>query len=282
LTWFDRSGRAGSSIVPSGGGEYLNPAIAPDGGLVAVNHMDPGSGNWDISIVAAGGDVIPLTSNAAIESDPIWSPDGRDVVFTSEMNGQLGLYRQSIDRPGGEPAELLLTVKGAVTLAAASWTPGGQAIVYSQSGPEPQAIWLLPLSGNRKPRRLLTGEHPRLSPDGHWLAYVSSETGSPEVYIQRFPDPGSKQRISEDGGVHPRWVDHGRELVYWSRPGGLKSVNIINGAAVGHTRAVVPSPVLGLADGRAHYDASADGKRFLVRQPAGPAGPAIKVIRNWK
>ena len=100
--------------------------------------------------------------------------------------------------------------------------------------------------------------------------------------MQRFPGLGSKQRISEGGGVHPRWIDRGRELVYWARPGGLKMVNIIKGAAVGNTRSVVPSPVLGLADDRTHYDASADGKRFLVRQPAGPAGPAIKVIRNWK
>ena len=282
LTWFDRSGRAERSLATPRESEYLNPAIAPNGEQVAVNQMDPDTGNWDVAVVDANGDAVKLTSDAAVESDPIWSPDGRDVVFTSMTNGQLGLYRQSVDPSAGEPPELLYAAKSAVTLTAASWTPDGHAIVYAQTGPDPVSIWLLPLSGGRKPRRLLAGDQPRVSPDGHWLAYVSGDTGTLEVYVQRFPGLGSKQRISEGGGVHPRWIDRGRELVYWARPGGLKMVNIIKGAAVGNTRFVVPSPVLGLADDRTHYDASPDGKRFLVRQPAGPAGPSIKVIRNWK
>ena len=194
---------------------------------------------------------------------------GREIVFTSAVGGQLGLYRQLVGV--SEPAESLQVVKGAGTLAAAGWTHDGKAIVYSQAGPDPWSIWTLPLTGGRRPTRLLSGSSPRLSPDGQWVAYVSGETGTLETYVQRFPELGSKHRISEGGGVHPRWTSDGRELVYWASPGGLRIVNIINGAAVGNTLSIVQAPVLGLIDGRTHYDASPDGKRFLVRQPAGPA-----------
>jgi len=279
LTWFDRSGRAEGSIK-SIDGEYLNPAISPNADLVAANRMDPQTGNWDIWVIDANGVETKLTSDSAVESDPIWSPDGKDIVFTSGIGGQLGLYRQPID--GSGPVETLHVVKGASTLAAAGWTRDEKSILYSLAGPDPGSIWTLPLTGDRRPTRLLAGHSPRLSPDGQWLAYVSGETGAFEIHVQRFPKPVSKHRISEGGGVHPRWISDGRELVYWAIPGGLNVVNIIDGAAVGDTRTIVHAPVLGLVDGRTHYDASRDGRRFIVRQPAGRAGPAIKVVRNWK
>ncbi len=170
LTWFDRSGRAQSSIKPSAGGEYLNPAISPAGDAVAVNRMDPQTGNWDIWIVdAARGTATNLTSDNAIESDAVWSPDGKDVVFTSNIGGQLGLYRQSISTAG--PAEPLYVAKGAGTLAASDWTPDLKSILFYQSGVDPWSIWVLPLSGDRKPTRLIGGYSPRLSPDGQWMAY---------------------------------------------------------------------------------------------------------------
>ena len=135
LTWFDRSGRAERSLAAPHESEYLNPAIAPNGEQVAVNQMDPQTGNWDVVVVDPKGDAVKLTSDAAVESDPIWSPDGRDVVFTSVINGQLGLYRQSVDPSAGEPPELLYATKSAATLTAGSWTPDGHAIVYRTNRP---------------------------------------------------------------------------------------------------------------------------------------------------
>jgi hypothetical protein len=84
--------------------------------------------------------------------------------------------------------------------------------------------------------------------------------------------------------VHPRWTSGGRELVYWAIPGGLNAVTLTpsaSGLRVGRPRPIIQAPVLSLIDGRTHYDVTRDGKRFLLRQPAGPQGPGIKVIVNW-
>jgi Tol biopolymer transport system component len=280
LTWFDRAGRSERSMRPSGEGEYLNPSISPNGDRVAVNLMDPHTGNWDVWMVnAASGLGAKLTSDDAIDADAIWSPDGRDVVFSSTRGGQLGLYRQIVDGAGS--AEPLYISKTARWLAAADWTRDGKFLVYFEISASPPSIWLLPLTSDRKPTLLLNGWSPRVSPDGQWIAYMSPESGTVEVYIQRFPALGSKQRISQGGGVHPRWISDGRELAYWALPGGVNAVNIIRGAAVGETRSIIQTPVSGLIDSRTHYDVSLDGRRFLARQPAGPPGPGIKVVLNW-
>jgi Tol biopolymer transport system component len=280
LTWFDRAGRAERAIKPTGDGEYLNPSISPDGDRVAVNLMDPHTGNWDIWIVnAASGMAAKLTSEDAVDSDAIWSPDGKEVVFSSARGDQLGLYRQVVDGPGS--AEPLYISKTARWLIPADWTRDGKFLVYFEIGASPASIWLLPLASDRKPTLLLNGWQPRISPDGQWIAYMSPESGTVEVYVQRFPSLGSKQRISEGGGVHPRWISDGREIAYWAIPGGVNAVNIIRGAAVGQTRSIIQTPVPGLIDSRTHYDASLDGRKFLARQPAGPPGPGIKVVLNW-
>ena len=101
--------------------------------------------------------------------------------------------------------------------------------------------------------------------------------------VRRLADGTSKQ-ISNGGGVHPRWARHGKELVYWASPGGIFSHELSttsSGITVGPRRPLVDHPVLSLIDGRTHYDITRDGQRVLVRQPAGPQGPGIKVILNW-
>jgi Tol biopolymer transport system component len=277
LTWFDRGGRAEGSIKASDEGEYLNPAISPTGDRVAVNRMDRQTGNWDIWIVdAARGAPSKLTSDSAVDSDAIWSADGTEVVFSSTRDGQQGLYRQSIDGAGS--AVPIYFSKSGATLIAHDWTRDGKFIVFTESG---SSIGVLPLASDRKPTALLTGFAPRVSPDGQWIAYASPEAGTLEVYVQRFPTLGSKQRISESGGTHPRWISEGRELAYWAIPAGLNVVNIIRGAAVGETRAIIRAPIPALIDNRTHFDVARDGRRFLARQPAGPPGPGVRVILNW-
>ena len=278
LTWFDRSGRAQSAIKQPDEVEYLNPAISPDGGRVAVNVMDRQTGNWDVWIVdAARGVPARLTSDDAIDSDAIWSPDGKEVVFSSTRGGHLGLYRQTVDGAGS--AEPIYVPKSAQVLTAIDWTRDGKFILFAETSSA--AIWMLPLASDRKPTSLLTGWNPRVSPDGQWIAYGSPETGTMEIFVQRFPGLGSKQRISQGGGIHARWISEGRELVFWAIPGGLNVVNVIRGVPVGETRSIIQVPIPALIDSRTHYDASRDGRRFLARQTAGPPGPGVKVILNW-
>jgi Tol biopolymer transport system component len=246
--------------------------------------MDPQTGNWDIWIVDVERNVpTRMTSDPAVDADPIWSPDGTAIVFSSDRGGRLGLYRQSIGVPG--PAEQLLTLETPRILLPSDWSVDGKYIMYYQAGPRAWSVWTLPLSGDRKPLLVLEQSYgARFSPDGRWITYSSFEGGSFETYVQRFPTPAAKLRISEGGGVHPRWTSGGRELVYWAIPGGLNAVTLTpsaSGLRVGRPRPIIQAPVLSLIDGRTHYDVTRDGKRFLLRQPAGPQGPGIKVIVNW-
>jgi Tol biopolymer transport system component len=264
--------------------EYLNPAISPDGRLVAVNRMDPQTGNWDIWVVDVERNVpTRLTSDPAVDADPIWSPDGKQIVYSSDRGGRLGLYRQPVD--GAGTAELLVAPETPHVLIPSDWSADGSYILYYQAGPRPWSVWALPLDGERQPLLVLENSYgAHFSPDGQWITYSSFESGSFEAYVQRFPTAAAKQRISESGGVHPRWTSNGRELVYWAVPGGLNAVTLTlsaSGVRLGRTRPIIQAPVLGLIDGRTHYDVTRDGQRFLLRQPAGPRGPGLKVILNW-
>jgi Tol biopolymer transport system component len=295
LTWFDRQGKELSSIDQPEGSEFLNAAVSPDGDQVAVNRMDPQTGNWDIWVVdVARGTASRVTSDPARDSDPVWSPDGKEIVFVSSRGGQFGLYRTTAGRSG--PEERLVLLDADVQDAAVTeWSPDGSLVLYSvQTETHPwNAEWALPLSGDRKPVPILQSESReyrryggRLSPDGHWIAYFSFETGSPEIYIERFMTHTDKKQISRGGGSHPRWTRSGRELVYWSDPGrgGVASVDVDltpSGVRAGTPKPLISTPILNLIDGRPHYDVRRDGQRFLLRQPAGSGPPTITVIVNW-
>ena len=287
LTWFDRNGTVTGRIDQLNGTEFLNPAISPDGTRVAVNRLDLATGNWDIWIVGPEG-ASRFTTDPARDSDPMWSPDGKRIVFASNRTGTLGLYIKTV--MGSEPERLILSVPGTAGLVPNDWSRSDY-ILYGQagqSGPGPGSVWALHL-GDSTPIRIIDEEFapyaPRLSPNGQWIAYSSIESGRQEVSVQHFLTPGDKKQISFSGGVHPRWTREGHELVYWTVPGGLQAVDfsaVDTAFTFGPTRTLLPQPVLSAIDGRTHYDITRDGTRLLVRQPAGLQGSGMTVVLNWR
>jgi Tol biopolymer transport system component len=289
LAWFDRTGKMLSALDQPAQVELLNPAVSPDGQHVAANRMDPQTGNWDIWTIDNRGVASRLTTNPARDTDPVWSPDGKEVAFVSNRDGPLALYHVAAHQSGTEQRLIQLDekIRAAVTT---DWSD--KYIIYQVTtldGPL-WTVWALPLFGDRKPVEVLHGDKTiygaRVSPDGRWIAYSSFETGTAEIFIQRFLAPGEKKRISQGGGAHPRWTRDGRELVYWVDPGrgGVAAVDLdltSSEVRVGPPRTLVSLPVLTLIDGRTHYDITRDGERILVRQPAGPQRPAITMIVNW-
>ena len=234
LTWFDRAGKALGSIDQPEGVEYLNPAVSPDGEQVAFNHLDRQTGNWDVWIEdVARRTASPVTSNPAFDADPVWSPDGKEVVFASNRDGGTSLYRTAVGRSGAE--QLLAHFDGAATsVVPTDWSSDDRYVLFqisTQAHPVWEE-WALPLTGDGKPVAVLRGGGRkyagRLSPDRKWIAYVSFETKFPEVWVERFMSPGDRRQISQGGGTHPRWTRDGRELVYWADPGrgGLAAVDL--------------------------------------------------------
>lgn len=154
-------------------------------------------------------------------------------------------------------------------------------------------LWVLPLTGPPTPRIVAktaaVERQGQFSPDVHWLAYDSNESGRPEVYLQPFPGPGGRVPVSTDGGAEARWNPDGSELFYLSRDRHLMSVSFHarpNGGApdVGKALPVFAKPLTAATGGNGHdYDVSRDGKRFLFNILAGPAEPAsLNVILNWR
>jgi Tol biopolymer transport system component len=285
LTWFDRDGKVQSVIEsPSDNAEYLNPAISPDGAFVAATRIDPDNGTADIwQIDVARRVASKLTTDTGAENDVVWSHDGRYIAYRAVKAGKGGLYRQSL--AGGAP-ELLLDASDALALPT-DFSPDGRYLLFQRSD-RFWRMWALPLAGDRVPVPLASDQSSsyggHVSPDGKWLAYNSGETGQFEIVVRRFLSDGPTTQISNGGGVHPRWTRGGKEIVYWTPPRGIFANDIsISGSEirVGPTRTLVDRPVASLIDGRPHFDVTGDGQRLLVRQPAGPPGPGVRVIVNW-
>ena len=144
-------------------------------------------------------------------------------------------------------------------------------------------MWALPLFGDRKPlevtRTPFTESNARLSPDGRWMAYQSTETGRNEILVQPFPGAGPRSQVSVDGGTLPRWRRDGRELFYLASDGSVKMMSVTpNGARLDISSA---RPLFQMPAVFGPYETSADGQAFLVNIVVSEA-PPITVILNWK
>jgi Tol biopolymer transport system component len=227
-----------------------------------------------------------LTSHPARDSDPIWSPDGKEIAFVSDRDGRYAIYRKAVD--GSNPETPIGTIALGNNVVPSDWSADGKYVLYSLTHLGMWASFAMPVAGDRQPIRLLpeaTGPSSvRLSPDGRWIAYTSFDTGITEVYVQPFLAAGDRKQISTGGGTHARWTMNGRELVYWAVPQGIHAVSFEPAGStfrLGPRRVLLASPVLNLIDARPHYDVTRDGKRLLVRQPAGPQQAGLNVILNW-
>jgi Tol biopolymer transport system component len=227
-----------------------------------------------------------FTFDRTIQMIPIWSPDGKRVLYRSSRTGTGDLYIK--DANGTAPDEPLL--QSPETKSPTDWSPHGQLVMYEINGGETRVdLWVIPASGERKPRPYLQGpyneQQGRFSPGGQWVAYTSDESGSPQIYIQGFPDPSGKWQISNNGGADPRWSRDGRELFYISADQKMMSVrmDLANGRIqAGIPQELFPVRVTGLTDTRTHYAVTQDSRRFLVntRNERSAVSP-ITVVLNW-
>jgi Tol biopolymer transport system component len=282
MVWFDRKGARLSSLGPIA--EYSNPALSPDGRTVAVSIRDEASKKRDIWLFdLVRGTNMRLTFDPADDFDPVWSPDGRQIIFSSDRRGARDLYRKGANGTGQE--EPLLESKEDKN--AEDWTRDGKYLVYN-TGATRHDIWALdPSARPPKPVPLLTGSfnqnQGRVSPDGRWLAYSSNESGKNEVYVQNFPPSGDKWQISTAGGNEPQWRPDGKEMFYVQDDKMLMSVEISSGS--GRFEASIPKPLFEApfsSSVRNRFVISPDGQKFLVitRVDQSTTTPFTLVL-NW-
>src|SRR6266566_6104660 len=148
---------------------------------------------------------------------PVWAPDGNRVAFNSNRKGGDNLYSKLSNVAGAD--ELLL--ESDQTKSPNDWSSDGRFLLFSSRDPQTAVdLWVLPLSGDKKPFPFLKTPfdevHGQFSPDGKWIAYESNESGRSEIYVQPFPVAGGRVQISNEGGVEPVWSRDGRKIFYRS------------------------------------------------------------------
>jgi eukaryotic-like serine/threonine-protein kinase len=297
MVWVDREGR--QTVVDTSWtfrnvvfGANAGWALSPDGSRLAIGLATEAGDNIWVKQLPTG-PLVRVTFDSAAEYRPRWMPDGRTLLFSSNR-AQVGLYRRPADGTGADERVLSGEVhEGQVT-------GDGQWLVARGGGNVNQAggrdIGALRLGVDTALAPLVATQYDEsdiaLSPDGRWLAYVSDETGRPEVFLRPFPNVSdAKYQVSTRGGVAPLWSRDGRELFYVTATREMTVVPVAARAG--------PAPALGEArtlfvlgediylTAREYYtpfDITPDGRRFIMaRRLKNPAQGATRLLitLNW-
>ena len=271
LVWVDRNGAETPAAVPPE--PYSEAQLSPDAGRAALIGGPAGAADlWVVDLER--GTSTPLTTGGLIAS-PVWSPDGSRIAYATRFRrgGELRWQIAWRFADGSREAEVLL--EDEESLAPSGFTPDGAELLYTTGDPAGathQRVHLLELTGARE-RRLLIGDRwgkwgAVVSPDGRWLAYMSTEGGQQNVFVRPFPAGEGRWQVSSPLGMEPRWGPGGRELFY---RGGSIVYRVAIDAAAGFS-AGRPEPVLDRVTGASNphsYNPAPDGRIFTARLPAG-------------
>jgi hypothetical protein len=287
LAWLDRTGKL---LGPVGGPmqDVRMFRLSPDERNVAVQRMTAGlSDLWLVD--AKRGVASRFTAGAATSTQPVWSPDGRTILFTHLGSPQL--LRKAANGIGDEQ----LVAERLYEVLPTDWSGDGRWILIRERNPDTgYDIWKLPLTPDGKMQEGATpapylrtrfnesGGRFSPEPSPRWVVYQSDESGQSEIYVDAFPEPRGKKRISTAGGGYPQWGPNGRELFYVSADNRLMAVDVRLGADTvepSAPRELFRLPVRSPAGST--YEPSRDGQRFLVLTSPETAPQSLTMIVNW-
>jgi serine/threonine protein kinase/Tol biopolymer transport system component len=293
LLWVDRNGK--EEVIEAPSTYFMFPKISPDGTLIAYA-ASTGS-NIDIWMLDLDRKTrTRLTFDSSQDLQPIWTSDGKRIVFASNRAGEYGIYWKASDGTGKDE-KLGSMAKG--NLMPFSWSKDGKSLVIQEllDAMTTSDIGMLSMEGERTLHMLLQEEftevQPQISPNGRWMAYCSSESGQNEIFVRPFPEVNSgRWQVSTSGGDSPRWSPDGRELFYLI--GNTKAVMAVSVETeptfkFGTPKILFSGTYIGaLPSDGIPYDISPDGKRFLMmKEPtASPASTEsnprkINIVLNW-
>jgi Tol biopolymer transport system component len=282
LVWFDAAGReTGRVEVPPG--QYEQVALSRDGRrALAERRTSPAVADlWIIDLERGG--ATRFTSGASVSFFAVWSPDGERVAFSNDRNGPETIF---VKPSNGTGSEQILYQSPSLFKQPQSWSPDGKYVVFTDLSPTTnQDLWVMPMGGGdakpfayaQSPANENLGQ---ISPDGHWMAYVSDETGRAEAYVQAFPTPGRKFRLTTAGTAGVWWRKDSKQLLMLNSDStALLQVDVQPGQEFSAT----PPKVIGhLPKGLQSVDVSPDLQRLLgLMIEGGNVNMSVTLVQNW-
>ena len=291
LVWFNRSGKALADYDPQESTitdarallGVRDVRLLPDNKRVA---FASGTGIWTLDLDRKT--KTRITFDQQVVQEPAWSPDGKTLIFSAQVTtggGNVEIRSKAADGSGIE--KTLSAEQNSYRYP--GWSPDGKYLTYlCCDGEKMVSLWIRPVNGDAKPVAVVQPPSPQsnlyfyqISPDSHWVAYVSDESGQDEIYLTTFPEGKGKWRVSSDGGYYPAWSGNGKELFYsgltddfFACPVTPKESEIEVGTPqhLFHT----PLPAIGIL-----FDVSSDGKRLLVNRAEEEAQAPLQLVTNW-
>ena len=272
------AGPTGEAPFSTNDAAYAQPRFSPDGRRIAVTIATGTRSDIWLGDVASG-NLMQLTSGGTVNERPEWSPDGKRVLFRTLRSSRSALWWQSADASG--PAEPLMANDSADYYEGVL-TPDGRTVVYQvdTSGPD---VMIQAITGTESSRPIAHSsaleDQARVSPNGRWVAYVTTESGNPQVMVQPLPGPGGRVQISIHSGSEPVWTRDGRRIFY-------RAENKFKVAEVAETpsfhvtarRDFMDDTYLPQAVPHANYDVTPDGTSLLVLKGE---QQRLLVVYNW-
>jgi eukaryotic-like serine/threonine-protein kinase len=281
LEWIDRQGK----LIGTVGRPlwYNNVQLSPDGRRITADETDPDGHNTDVWMLDPARDATTrLTFDPALDTSPVWSPDGQRLAYSSNRSLNFRLYLKNADGSGGDQE---FFDGGDAQINMLDWSRDGKYILirhgrelWSIAWPEHTAK---PIISSKWMTR-----GGQFSPDGRWVAYSSNESGRMEVYVMSFGDSSGKWQVSNGGGSEPRWRQDGKELFFLASDGKMMATPVVSGTGFEagspvtlfqtHRRQPISSQDL------FSYAVSNDGQRFLFASKLEETGAApLTVVLNW-
>jgi serine/threonine-protein kinase len=287
LVWVDRQGR--ETAIPAPPRAYVLPRLSPDGTRIAVNAQDQERDIWAWDLGRTT--LTRATFDPAGDTYPVWTPDGRRLIVSSERAGARNLFWQAVDGTG--TVERLSESPNVQNASAVS--PDGHLLIFTEFAPKTgEDVMQMALDGTRRVTPLVQSPFAErngvVSPDGRWLAYEANDSGRVEISVRPFPEVNSgRWQVSTAGGTRPLWAPSGQELFYVAPTGALMRVGVERAPSWAAT-----TPTLLLKEGYFSspgdflgrtYDIAPDGQRFLMIKEGGgseqTAAPQLIVVQHW-
>ncbi len=282
-TWVDRTGKKLRTTGPAG--YYGNPDVDPSGQRIVIERTDGQAAKPDLWILDnSRGVSTRFTYDVAEDTNPIWSPDGSQIVFASNRSGQMDLYLKNADGTG----QTVPVWQDSTYKFPTDWSRDGKMLLVQRRMPNASwDVWSWSLPSNSGAHSVIATSdlegQARFSPDGRWVAYTALVGNQLQIYVQTASGEGGKWQISLDGGSEPEWRGDGKELYFLGIDRRLMAVDVdaSSGFRAGTPHALFRANVSGNYVTRNRYCVAKDGQSFLLLASDSGQVPPITVVLNW-